>query len=181
MPKIHKVRRRQRFRYGANRKRANKRTVKGPTIQCEILKEEWNKHASVINNFKNMGLAFNPNLAVGIPKNRVLPASREKDEKQDKVQKEQRKAHKGHVMKELEEDANAPRERKFRLPNSTVQQLTYYLDKYGEDYKAMAKDPKNYYQETWKQLRAKVKQFKGVPEQFEKYLAERAKKMEVDS
>jgi hypothetical protein len=34
----------------------------------------------------------------------------------------------------------------------------------------MAKDPKNYYQETWKQIRAKIKTFKGIPEQYNEYL-----------
>jgi len=34
----------------------------------------------------------------------------------------------------------------------------------------MARDPKNYYQETWKQIRNKVKKFKNIPEQYGKYL-----------
>lgn len=37
----------------------------------------------------------------------------------------------------------------------------------------MARDKKNYYQETWKQLRAKIKTFMGVPEQYAEYLAAR--------
>lgn len=51
--------------------------------------------------------------------------------------------------------------------------ITYLLDKYGHDYKAMAKDKKNYYQETWKQLRAKVKTFMGIPKQYGEYLQAR--------
>lgn len=35
----------------------------------------------------------------------------------------------------------------------------------------MARDKKNYYQETWKQLRAKVKTFMGIPKQYGEYLA----------
>ena len=46
------------------------------------------------------------------------------------------------------------------------------MKKYGKDYKAMARDSKNYYQETWKQLRQKVRTFKKIPEQFNKYLEE---------
>lgn len=48
--------------------------------------------------------------------------------------------------------------------------ITYLLDKYGHDYKAMARDKKNYYQETWKQLRAKIKMFMGIPQQYGEYL-----------
>ena len=40
---------------------------------------------------------------------------------------------------------------------------------------AMAKDPKNYYQETWKQIRNKIKKFKNVPEQYGKYLESKKK------
>lgn len=61
----------------------------------------------------------------------------------------------------------------FRLPKGQVEFITYLLDKYGHDYKAMAKDKKNYYQETWKQLRAKVKTFMGIPKQYAEYLKAR--------
>ena len=34
----------------------------------------------------------------------------------------------------------------------------------------MARDTKNYYQDTWKQIRAKIQRFKSVPEQYGEYL-----------
>lgn len=34
----------------------------------------------------------------------------------------------------------------------------------------MSKDKKNHYQLTWKQIRAKVNLFKGIPKQYNKYL-----------
>lgn len=37
----------------------------------------------------------------------------------------------------------------------------------------MAKDKKNYYQETWRQLRAKCRKLMSIPKQFAKYLEER--------
>lgn len=61
----------------------------------------------------------------------------------------------------------------YRLPKGQVEFITYLLDKYGHDYKAMAKDKKNYYQETWKQLRAKVRTFMGIPKQYGEYLKTR--------
>lgn len=39
----------------------------------------------------------------------------------------------------------------------------------------MALDKKNYYQYTWKQIRAKIKIFKGIPEQYNKYLESKNK------
>lgn len=44
------------------------------------------------------------------------------------------------------------------------------MDKYGNDYKAMAKDRRNYNQETWKQLRQKAKKFMKIPNQYAKFL-----------
>jgi ubiquinone biosynthesis protein COQ9 len=46
---------------------------------------------------------------------------------------------------------------------------------------AMARDPKNYYQETWKQIRNKIKKFKNIPEQYSKYLESQKKQSSVES
>lgn len=59
------------------------------------------------------------------------------------------------------------------MPRSHIETITYFMDKYGHDYKAMTRDRKNYYQETWKQLRAKVKKFMGMPKEYGKYLKTR--------
>lgn len=40
----------------------------------------------------------------------------------------------------------------------------------------MERDRKNYYQETWKQLRAKINTFKKIPEQYSEYLNNRITK-----
>jgi ubiquinone biosynthesis protein COQ9 len=46
---------------------------------------------------------------------------------------------------------------------------------------AMARDPKNYYQETWKQIRNKIKKFKNIPEQYGKYLESQKDKDSVEN
>jgi ubiquinone biosynthesis protein COQ9 len=48
---------------------------------------------------------------------------------------------------------------------------------------AMARDPKNYYQETWKQFQNKIKKFKKTAEQYGKYLESQKHKdsMEITS
>ncbi|KAI8124525.1 hypothetical protein CVS40_5061 [Lucilia cuprina] len=58
----------------------------------------------------------------------------------------------------------------LRLPKGVVSHLTYFLDKYQLNYKAMVTDRRNHDQWTWKQFRRKIKQFMGIPEQFNKYL-----------
>lgn len=34
----------------------------------------------------------------------------------------------------------------------------------------MSRDKKNHYQLTWKQIRAKIKMFQGIPKQYSEYL-----------
>lgn len=110
---------------------------------------------------------------------------------------------KGFVMEEMEADANALRESNFRfvrnkknlsididrsnifqlyfvhvvlyfrLPKGVVAHLSYMMDKYKLNYKAMVMDKKNYDQWTWKQFRAKCRRFMSIPEQFDVYLQSR--------
>lgn len=79
------------------------------------------------------------------------------------------------VAEALAKDARAPRKKMFRLPKGQVDWLTYLMDKYDRDYKAMSRDSRNYKQETWKQLRAKIRKFKKIPEQYSVYLEEKNK------
>lgn len=62
-----------------------------------------------------------------------------------------------------------------RLPKGVVKSASYFMDKYGLNYKAMVKDEKNHDQETWRQFRAKIRKFMSIPEQFNVYLKQRDK------
>ncbi|XP_054258054.1 nucleolar protein 16 [Macrosteles quadrilineatus] len=163
MTKLRKQRRRKRYGYNVNRKRLRNKIRKTPVISCPQVKQAWVVKASVKSNLKNMGLAYDANIIPSISSNKLI--------KTEHVKPNEKEPEKLQVISELEEDAHAPRERGLRLPKSHVQWVTYLMDKYGEDYEAMARDKKNYYQETWQQIRRKIKQFKGIPEQYNEYLA----------
>ena len=47
------------------------------------------------------------------------------------------------------------------------------IEKFGDDYKKMAKDYKNYYQDTPAQLRKRIGLFKKMKPQYENYLTEK--------
>ncbi|XP_067000986.1 nucleolar protein 16 [Anabrus simplex] len=168
MPKVRKVKRRQKYRFSVNRKRLKNKQRKGPSIQCKEIKDAWTNKKSVRKNMEEMGLIYDPNTALKIPSTKELlhPEMKEQDEGKMDVDGPS----KNFVAEKLEAEAKAPRVRKFRLPKNEVQWLSYLIKKYGEDYKAMARDPKNHYQETWKQLRGKIKTFKAIPEQYEEFL-----------
>ncbi|XP_043490581.1 nucleolar protein 16 [Polistes fuscatus] len=182
MTKIRKVKRKKKYRVNVNRKRLRNKLQKLPTIECKNIKEEWEISKSTRSNLKEMGLVYDPNEILQIPnvkqdllkevKEKFMENGMEIDSEDENVDIK-RTPPKIHVAQALEKDANAPRERMFRLPNGQVQFITYLLDKYGEDYKAMARDKKNYYQLTWRQIRAKIKTFKGIPEQYNEYLSKK--------
>jgi hypothetical protein len=47
------------------------------------------------------------------------------------------------------------------------------MDKYKTDYKAMARDPRNHYQETPKAIESKVRRFIRIPEHYAVYCKQR--------
>ncbi|XP_034936641.1 nucleolar protein 16 [Chelonus insularis] len=177
MPKLRKVRRSKKYRHNVNRKRLRNKQRKMPNISCTQIKEAWDNKKSTRGNLAQMGLAYDANDILKIPnikqemKNNVKKtASGEFQESEDEPQPIKRAPKKIEVAMKLEAEAKAPRERMFKLPKGQVQFLTYLMDKYNDDYKAMARDKKNYYQLTWKQIRSKINVFKGIPEQYAEYL-----------
>ena len=121
-----------------------------------------------------MGLSYDPNKTIKIPSNKqklkVSIASNDNEWEEEHMEAQPTKLH---VVESLEGDARAPRVKMFRLPKGQVEWITYLMDTYGKNYRAMARDKKNYNQETWKQIRAKIKRFKSIPEQYSEYLKAR--------
>lgn len=136
-----------------------------------------------------MGLVYDANKSLGIPSSKLARIKLtkklnngflEEDQSDNEQQPRQRSVpKKHHVAEDLEKDSKALRESKFRLPKGQVKWISYLMDTYGLNYKAMAKDKKNYDQETWRQLRAKCRKLMTIPSQFSKYLSER-NLLEVD-
>lgn len=126
-----------------------------------------------------MGLSYDPNKTIKIPntkKNMKVSLMSNEEEWQEEIVGEltvdSETNEKSHVADLLEIDAKAPRERKIRLPKNQIEWCGYLMKTYKNDYKAMAKDKKNYNQETWKQIRQKIRRFKSIPQQFNKFLEE---------
>lgn len=123
-----------------------------------------------------MGLVYDANKAIKMPNNkqdRLRAAKIVHGFIEEEIVEENTVRPKQYVADAMEDIANEEKVKKFRLPKGQVKHLIYLMDKYGLDYKAMAKDRKNYDQETWNQIRAKIKQFVNIPEQFNVYLAKK--------
>ncbi|XP_072759779.1 nucleolar protein 16 [Anoplolepis gracilipes] len=172
---IRKLKRKKKFNQNVNRKRLRNKLRKMPNISCDQIKEAWTNTKSTRVNLKEMGLAYDANKAVEIPnmKQEMLEEAKRivrEDESLSDHETEEATPVKNYVIEKLEAEAKTPRERLFKFPKEQAQFFTYLIKKYGEDYEAMSRDKKNHYQLTWKQIRAKIKMFKGIPEQYNEYL-----------
>merc|ERR1719347_1406812 len=83
------------------------------------------------------------------------------------------KVTKPEVLTQLEDEANVEAKPTFRFTPTQVQLITYMMDKHKMDFKAMARDPKNHYQETPAKLKGMVTKFISIPEHYAPYCKER--------
>ncbi|CAD6991211.1 nucleolar protein 16 [Ceratitis capitata] len=178
--KIRKNHQRKRYRYNCNRKTMRKTRESTGKIKDPEMKKLWIE-TKRNKNFFEMGLASDPNKSVPIPNfkqhriktvkiiNGFVEEEMDDEELKSKISDRPR----GYVIEKLEADAAEPREKLLRLPKNSIDHLSYFLDKYKFNYKAMVTDRRNYLQWTWKQFRMKIRKFMSIPEQFNAYLKQR--------
>jgi len=186
MPKLRKLRKAQKFRYHVNRKRIAKsqESTRNDRIKVnnKVMKELWNPKESVRSNMTTMGVAFDANDILSNKSTKATFIEKAKSAKSPETPKIVEKTKitensgKTEVIKRLEaqvSEAENNKKSNFRFTPDQVKWITYCLDKHGDDFKAMARDPKNIWQETPKQIRQKVLKFITIPEQFAVYAKER--------
>ncbi|KAL4231635.1 Nucleolar protein 16 [Mactra antiquata] len=156
------------YNYDINRRKLWAKRKKMPTIECTEIAEAWDRRKSVLKNLTDMGLSYDPNKTLCIKKTKEFLGPKFKEDEME-VEEEARPS-KEHVIKALEVEASKPAAKTNKLSEPDVQYCTYMIDKYGDDYKAMSRDPKNYYQDTPKQIKKKIYMFKNNTEQYEAYL-----------
>jgi len=121
-------------------------------------------------------------MGVALNANDVMPFSGTKKKLVNKLKRQNEvpikeliptKVSKPEVVTKLVAEANVPAKQTFRFTPTQVQLITYMMDKHGMDYKAMARDPKNHYQETPAKLKGMVTKFISIPEHYAPYCKER--------
>lgn len=133
-----------------------------------------------------MGVAFDPNKTIKIPTNEPkmiaegLPEKEEPKPEQYEVIQSNNAVDfivsiiyyiKPSWLSGMEmEAALGEKEKRFQISSEEVHFCTHMMDTYGENYKAMARDSKNYFQLTPKQIRNRIRSFKRSKEQYQKYL-----------
>ena len=177
MPKLRRQRKRQKFRYDRNRKRIKKTQEKHRKdkikVDNDVMKELWNPKESIKTNLESMGVAFDANKVLDKKSTKQQFIEKIQDQNPNNIPAQEIASKKSsEVVKRLEAEAleaEANKKANFRFTGEQVKWITYCLDKHGDDFKAMARDPKNIWQETPKQIRQKVLKFVNIPEQFAVY------------
>ncbi|XP_071766439.1 nucleolar protein 16 [Centroberyx gerrardi] len=155
MPKAKKSSRRKKFDYNQDRKKLKMKFLKkqAPRIENSQIRNAWDNRKSMARNLGEMGLTFDPNRALPIKKQKVQAAERETKAADDIVTKP-------YVLNQLEEVASRPEKDTKTLSSDLIEYVQYMVREHNDDYKAMARDEKNYYQDTPKQIKRKINEYK---------------------
>ncbi|XP_051021830.1 nucleolar protein 16-like [Acomys russatus] len=119
---------------------------------------------------------MDPNKAVPLRKRKVNTMEVDtEDRPKDLVRKP-------YVVNDLEAEVSLPENKGNTLFRDLTDYVRYMVESHGEDYKAMARDEKNYCQDTPKQIRNKINVYKRFyPTEWQAFTASlQNKKMEVD-
>ncbi|KAL7844631.1 hypothetical protein SRHO_G00231700 [Serrasalmus rhombeus] len=157
-----KARRRNTFNYKLNRKKLKKKILRKeqPMIECAQIRKAWDDKKSAKQNLQDMGLLL------GVKG--VLPISK----KGNNEPVGQAAVVKPYVVREMEAEASLPTSDKPTCSNDLIEFVQHMIREYNEDYKAMSRDEKNYYQDTPKQIKRKVDSYKRChPKDYEAFIA----------
>ncbi|NWI97274.1 NOP16 protein, partial [Pitta sordida] len=178
MPKAKGKGRRHKYSYNLNRKRLYRsaRRRAAPRIACSHIRHAWDRSKSVAQNLAEMGLSGDPNKALPIPRKlRGLEAESNEQQQGKKI------VLKPYVVNEMEYEASLPEKKSNTLSRDLIDYVRYMIQNHGENYKEMARDEKNYYQDTPKQIKRKINVYKNFyPEEYKDFIASlKTEKMDV--
>ncbi|XP_066447271.1 nucleolar protein 16 [Eleutherodactylus coqui] len=164
MGKVRK-KRKNTYNYNINRKKLKIRARKkmAPRIACDELRRAWDDSRSVATNLAEMGLAADPNKALAV-------------RAETDTSTEPKYVRKPYVLKELKAAASLPSKHTMGISSDMVFYVRHMVENYGEDYKAMARDDQNYYQDTPKQIQRKVDLYRRHhPDEYKALITSRTK------
>ncbi|XP_054611503.1 nucleolar protein 16 [Dunckerocampus dactyliophorus] len=167
MPKAKKSSKRKKFDYSKNRKNLKRKFIKkaNPRIENKEIREAWDQRKSTARNLMEMGLAFDPNRSLPIKKESVLGLRKETKAPVKIVTKP-------YVLNRLEEEASLRGKDTKTLSSDLIEYVQHMIREHKDNYKAMARDEKNYYQDTPKQIKRKINEYKRChPEHYDSFIS----------
>ncbi|XP_037543721.1 nucleolar protein 16 [Nematolebias whitei] len=166
MPKTKQAKNRNKFNYTKDRKKLKRSFIKKskPRIEDSQIRHAWDDNKSVAKNLQEMGLSFDPNRSVPIQETLL-------GENKD-VKAPEHIVTKPYVLKKLQEEASRPQKDTKTLSSDLIEFVQHMVREHKDDFKAMAQDEKNYYQDTPKQIRRKLREYQRChPQQYEAFMS----------
>uniref|UniRef100_A0A3B3TY10 Nucleolar protein 16 n=1 Tax=Poecilia latipinna TaxID=48699 RepID=A0A3B3TY10_9TELE len=124
------------------------------------IRNAWDNNKSMARNLQEMGLSFDPN--------RTLPI------KKQTVSRTAGPAHivtKPYILTKLQEEASLQEKDSKTLSSDLIEYAQHMIREHKDNYKAMARDEKNYYQDTPKQIKRKINEYKRChPQHYEAFV-----------
>ncbi|XP_065052540.1 nucleolar protein 16-like [Rhopilema esculentum] len=131
-----------------------KRNFKVAKVTSKVIKDHWDDRKTLKQNFKSIGLAMDPNDACKKTTLKVKKISKKATDSDIAMECEDTV-----VVQKLKEEASHISKKERLVSPGEAQFILTLRDDYGEDYKAMARDKRNYQQHTPNQLRRKFEAF----------------------
>ncbi|XP_005800427.1 nucleolar protein 16 [Xiphophorus maculatus] len=155
MPKTKQSKRRKRFDYNTDRKKLKKKFLKkaNPRIEHAQIRNAWDNNKSMARNLQEMGLSFDPNRTVPIKKQTLLRGDTDDRGPAPIVTKP-------YILTKLQEEASLQEKDSKTLSSDLIEYVQHMIREHKDNYKAMARDEKNYYQDTPKQIKRKINEYK---------------------
>ncbi|XP_075996530.1 nucleolar protein 16 [Genypterus blacodes] len=172
MPKAKKSSKRKKFDYNQDRKKLKKKMLKkrAPRIENSQIRNAWDERKSMTRNLQEMGLTFDPNRSLPIKKPRMFAGKKETKAAGVTVIKP-------YVLNQLEEEAGRPEKDSKTLSSDLIDFTQHMILHHRDDYVAMARDEKNYYQDTPKQIKRKINEYSRChPEHYAAFISSLAAK-----
>ncbi|XP_005089624.1 nucleolar protein 16 [Aplysia californica] len=166
MGKVKKQKKHLKFDYNRDRKKNWKKAKGTPTIKCDEIKAAWDETKSVKRNMRDMGLSADPNKTLRLPRVKPLKMGTLDVEMEIDLEKTPTKTF---VVDDLEVKSKIAGKKKMTMSDEDAGFCVYMMDKYGDNYVAMARDERNYYQDTPKQIQRKINRFKSIPKMYDVY------------
>lgn len=167
MPKTKQSKRRKKFDYNQDRKKLKKKLMKknNPRIENRQIRNAWDDKKSMARNLQEMGLSFDPNRSLPIKKQIVLGKGKDTKASANIVTKP-------YVLNQLQEEASLPEKDTKTLSSDLIEYAQHMIREHKDNFKAMARDEKNYYQDTPKQIKRKINEYKRChPQHYEAFIS----------
>ncbi|XP_056586618.1 nucleolar protein 16 [Triplophysa dalaica] len=155
------------FNYNVNKKKLKIKLKKkdNPHIECAQIRRAWDDQKTTKQNFADMGLF--------VGQKGILPIKTKKNmEEEEQQPMDSNVPLKPYVIKAMEEEASQKVSQKLTCSRDMIEYVQHMVREHNENYKAMARDEKNYYQDTPKQIKRKVDLYKRCyPKEYDAFVA----------